>query len=411
MMSSVLDELRARGFVEQVTNERELRDMLERESVTCYIGFDPTAESLHAGSLVPLMALHHMQRYGHRPIAILGGGTAMVGDPSGKSEMRQMLMQETIRANAQAIEKQIARFIDLDSGRALIRNNADWLLELRYVDFLREIGKHFSVNRMLAAEAYKTRLENGLSFIEFNYQLLQAYDYLVLFREYGCKLQMGGNDQWGNILAGTELIRRVAGADAYALTFPLLTTASGQKMGKTAEGAIWLSAEKTKPYDFYQYWVNVDDKDVIRFLRLFTVLPLEEISEYEHLQGEALREPKRRLAYEVTAFLHGREAADAAERAAKALFGGGGDDEAVPQKSIPVRDFGEGLPVAVLFTKAGLTSSSSEARRLIRQGGLYIAGERVQDENQLLQPDAFPHDGLLLRLGKKRYMRVFVDRS
>ncbi len=406
MFASVYHELRARGFVEQVSDEDDLKALLEKHKISCYIGFDPTADSLHVGSLVPLMALHHMQRYGHRPIAILGGGTAMVGDPSGKTEMRKMLTREQIEANAEKIKQQIGKFIDFEHDRALILDNAEWLLNLKYIDFLRDIGRHFSVNRMLAAEAYKIRLETGLSFLEFNYQLLQAYDYLILYRRYGCRLQMGGNDQWGNILAGTELIRRVEGAEAYALTFPLLTTASGQKMGKTAKGAIWLDAQKTIPYDFYQYWINTDDRDVIRFMKLFTVLPLEEIGEYETLQGEELREAKRKLAYEVTKFIHGQEEADRAAEAARALFEKGEVVEGVPETDIPASEFDQGFPVAALFARVGLTKSTSEARRLIKQGGVYVNGERISDEQAVLTRDNVQDGAILLRAGKKRYHRV-----
>ena len=406
MADNVYDELKERGFVEQVTNEDELRDLLRNEKVTCYIGFDPTADSLHVGSLVPLMALHHMQRYRHRSIAILGGGTAMVGDPSGKTEMRQMLTRERIQANGEMMGRQIGKFIDIDGGESLVLDNAEWLLELRYVDFLREFGRHFSVNRMLAAEAYKARLETGLSFLEFNYQLLQAYDFYVLFKRYNCKLQMGGNDQWGNMLAGTELIRRALGEESYALTFSLITTASGQKMGKTAEGAVWLDVSKTSPYHFYQYWINTDDRDVIRFLKLFTLLPLSDIAKYEELKGEALREAKRRLAFEITAFLHGADEARRAESAAAALFGGSKPVEGVPETVLDASEFAGGILVATLVAQVGLVHSASEARRLIRQGGLYMNGERVVDENLKLARGDFDGGEILFRAGKKRYHRV-----
>lgn len=407
MFANVYDELKARGFVEQVTNEDDLRGLLDRERIACYIGFDPTADSLHAGSMVPLMALHHMQRYGHTPIAILGGGTAMIGDPSGKTEMRQLLTRERIAANGKNIQRQAGKFIDLAGGNARLIDNADWLLQLNYIEFLRDIGRHFSVNRMLAAEAYKARLETGLSFIEFNYQVLQAFDYLVLFRKYNCRLQMGGNDQWGNILAGTELIRRVEGADAHALTFPLLTTAGGEKMGKTASGAVWLDAKKLAPYDFYQYWVNVDDRDVIRFLKLLTVVPLEEIAGYEKLTGAALRQAKQRLAFEITAFLHGQAAAKEAEAAAQAMFGGGDSDAAaIPETAIAAGDLGDGVPLPNLLKQLGLVTSASEARRLIRGGGVYLNDERVQDETRSVSAADFAGDALILRLGKKRYHRL-----
>ena len=403
---NVYDELKARGFVEQVTNEEELRLLLQRDRITCYIGFDPTADSLHAGSLVPLMALHHMKRYGHRPIAILGGGTAMVGDPSGKTEMRKMLTREQIIANGEKIKRQIQTFIGSDG---LIIDNADWLLELKYIDFLRDIGRHFSVNRMLTAEAYKIRLETGLSFLEFNYQLLQAYDYLILYQKYGCRLQMGGNDQWGNILAGTELIRKVEGADAYAITFPLLTTASGQKMGKTAQGAVWLDAEKTTPYDFYQYWINTDDRDVIRFLQLLTLVSQKDIAAYTRLKDEALREAKQRLAYEITKIVHGEEAAEKAREVSEALFRRGEIADGIPETRIAAAEFEKGFPIAALAARVGLTPSSSEARRLIRQGGLYLNGMRIEDETAVVKPSDFENGGILLRAGKKRYHRVVIE--
>lgn len=405
MFDTAFEELKARGFVEQVTHEATVRSLLAGEKITFYIGYDPTADSLHAGSMVPLMAMHFMQRYGHRPIAILGGGTAMVGDPSGKTEMRRMLSRDEIIANGEKIARQIARFIDIGDDAGLVVDNGDWLLSLNYIDFLREVGRHFSVNRMLAAEAYKLRMETGLSFLEFNYQLLQAYDYLMLFERYGCRLQMGGNDQWGNILAGTELIRRVHNADAYALTFPLLTTASGQKMGKTAAGAVWLDAEKTSPYDFYQYWINTDDRDVIRFLRFFTVLPLQEIAEYEKLEGAELRLAKQRLAFEVTAFVHGRAEAEKAKAASEAIFGrrGGQIAEGAPETLLSRIEFEHGLPVVQLFTRTGLTPSNGEARRLIRGGGLYLNDRRIEDEKMVVTLEDFNDDYLILRAGKKRY--------
>lgn len=405
MIDNVYQELKFRGFIVQATNEDELESLLAAEKVTCYIGFDPTADSLHAGSLVPLMALHHMQRYGHRPIAILGGGTTMIGDPSGKTEMRQMLQREQIRANGEKIKAQIGKFIDLDAEKGLVLDNADWLLELNYVDFLREVGRHFSVNRMLAAEAYRIRLETGLTFLEFNYQLLQAYDFLVLYRKYGCTLQMGGNDQWGNILAGTELIRRTEGSTAYAMTFPLLTTASGQKMGKTAAGAVWLDPEKTSPYEFYQYWVNVDDKDVVRFLNYLTVLPEEEIAATRRLTGAALQEAKHKLAFEVTAFVHGKAAAEQAEQTAKSIFSGRADEVArgAPETRLARHEVEDGLSITTVLTKTGLAKSQGEARRLIRGGGLYLNGSRVEDELLTVDADDFADGRLLLRAGKKRY--------
>lgn len=407
-MSNVYDELSERGFIEQVSNEAVLRKKLAEEKVTCYIGFDPTADSLHAGSMVPIMALAHMQRFGHKPIAIVGGGTTMVGDPSGRTEMRKMLTREQIIANGEKIKQQLARFLDFETGQAIFIDNADWLLDLNYIDFLRDIGKHFSVNRMLAAEAYKIRLETGLSFIEFNYQVLQAYDYLTLFRRYGCTLQMGGNDQWGNILAGVDLIRRIEGAEVEAITFPLLTTANGQKMGKTAAGAVWLDAEKVAPYDFFQYWVNVDDRDVGRFLRYFTFLSLAEIKKLESLQGADLRQAKATLAYEVTKNVHGEAAAQQARAATQALFGHGAASEAVPQIALPAKSFQQGLGVIDLFVAAGLASSKSEARRLVTQGGAYVQGRRIDASEEKIGLSDFQDGAILLRAGKKRYQKVIL---
>ncbi|MDZ7289287.1 MAG: tyrosine--tRNA ligase [candidate division KSB1 bacterium] len=407
-MTNVYDELSERGFIQQVSNEESLRNKLSKEKVTCYIGFDPTADSLHVGSLLPIMALVHMQRFGHKPIAILGGGTSMVGDPSGRTEMRQMLTREQIVANGEKIRQQLSRFLDFDGGRAIIIDNAEWLLKLNYIDFLRDIGRHFSVNRMLAAEAYKIRMEAGLSFIEFNYQVLQAYDYLMLYRRYGCTLQMGGNDQWGNILAGVDLIRRIEGAEVEALTFPLITTAGGQKMGKTAAGAVWLEAEKFSPYDFYQYWVNVDDRDVAPFLKYFTLLPLEAIRELASLQGADLRQAKAVLAYEVTKLVHGEAAAQQARGAAQALFGDGTSSEAVPQITMSAEKFRHGMNVIDLFVAAGLASSKSEARRLVTQGGAYVNKKRIQSLEEKIDLNDAQECMLLLRAGKKRYQKVVI---
>jgi tyrosyl-tRNA synthetase len=408
-MTNVYDELERRGFILQVSNETVLRKRLSEEKIACYVGFDPTADSLHVGSLVPIMALAQMQRFGHKPIAILGGGTTMVGDPSGRTEMRQMLTRERIVANGEKIRQQLARFLDFDGGKAILVDNAEWLLDLKYIDFLRDIGRHFSVNRMLAAEAYKLRMESGLSFIEFNYQILQAYDYLMLYRRYGCTLQMGGNDQWGNILAGVDLIRRVEGAEVEALTFPLITTASGQKMGKTAAGAVWLEAEKFSPYDFYQYWVNVDDRDVARFLRYFTFLPLSEIDELASMQGAELRQAKSVLAHEVTRLVHGPATAQQAREASQALFGEGADAEAVPRVTMKRADFRARMNVVDLFVSAGLASSKSESRRLISQGGAYVNRRRIESIEEKIGLDDFQDGALLLRAGKKRYRKVFVD--
>jgi tyrosyl-tRNA synthetase len=407
-MSNVYDELSGRGFIQQVSNEAVLRNKLAAEKIICYIGFDPTADSLHAGSMVPIMALAHMQRFGHKPIAIVGGGTTMIGDPTGRTEMRKMLTREQIIANGEKIKQQLARFLDFETGQAIFFDNADWLLNLNYIDFLRDIGRHFSVNRMLAAEAYRIRLEAGLSFIEFNYQVLQAYDYLTLFRRYGCTLQMGGNDQWGNILAGVDLIRRIDGAEVEAITFPLLTTATGEKMGKTAAGAVWLDAEKLSSYDFYQYWVNVDDRDVGRFLKYFTFLPLDEIKKLEALQGADLRQAKAVLAYEVTKNVHGEAVAQQARAATQALFGQGASSEAAPQIELPAKNFQQGMGVIDLFVAAGLAGSKSEARRLITQGGAYVQGRRIDAIEEKIGLNDFQEGAILLRAGKKRYQKVVL---
>ena len=418
MNGNVYDELKERGFVAQVSDEAAVRKMLGEGPATFYVGFDSTATSLHAGSLVPIMAMVHIQRAGHRAIAVVGSGTTMVGDPSGKTEMRQMLDEATIRAQGQAIHIQLARYLHFDGKNAIAVDNADWLLPLNYVAFLRDIGRHFSVNRMLAAEAYKLRLEKGLSFIEFNYQLLQAYDYLTLFRKYGCTLQMGGDDQWGNILAGVDLIRRVDGGAAEALTFPLLTTASGAKMGKTAQGAVWLDASLFSPYDFYQYWVNCDDRDVGRFLKIFTLLPLDEVRGLESLKDSGINEAKRILAYEATKITHGEVDAEKARKAAAAAFGGGeitasgkkdvtGDITVLPTTAVPRARLEAGIPPAELFTEVGLTPSRREAKRLVEQGGLYVNDERIDTVERLLTiKDLGADGGMLLKAGKKKFHRV-----
>jgi tyrosyl-tRNA synthetase len=421
MSGNVYDELKERGFVAQVSDDPAVRKMLGEGQATFYVGFDSTATSLHAGSLVPIMAMVHIQRAGHRAIAVVGSGTTMVGDPSGKTEMRQMLDEATIRAQGQAIHIQLARYLHFDGKNAIAVDNADWLLPLNYVAFLRDIGRHFSVNRMLAAEAYKLRLEKGLSFIEFNYQLLQAYDYLTLFRKYGCTLQMGGDDQWGNILAGVDLIRRVDSGAAEALTFPLLTTASGAKMGKTAQGAVWLDATLFSPYDFYQYWVNCDDRDVGRFLRIFTFLPLDEVRRLEALKDSGINEAKRILAYETTKITHGEVDAENARKAAAAAFGkvisgqgtseakssSAGDATVLPTTAIPRARLEAGISPAELFTEVGLTPSRREAKRLVEQGGLYVNDERIDTIERLLTvKDLGPDGGMLLKAGKKKFHRI-----
>lgn len=410
MSDNVYDVLKERGFIAQVSDENAVRKMLGEGAVTFYIGFDSTARSLHAGSLVPIMAMVHLRRAGHRAIALTGGGTTMVGDPSGKTEMRRMLDEATIRAFGKSIHAQLDRYLGFDGQGALEADNADWLLPLNYVGFLRDIGRHFSVNRMLASEATKLRLEKGLSFIEFNYQLLQAYDYLYLYRTLGCALQMGGDDQWGNILAGVDLIRRVEGAEVQAMTFPLTATSSGAKMGKTAKGAVWLDPELFSPYDFYQYWVNCDDRDVGRFLRIYTFLPLDEIRRLEALKDNEINEAKRVLAYETTSITHGEDAACDARAASAAVFGGVGDKdvEALPTTAVPLARLEAGIGVAELFAEVGLTPSRGEAKRLIKQGGLYVNDERIDGLERLLTIRDVGPNGMMLKAGKKKIHRIVI---
>ncbi len=383
---SIYDILKERGFVEQVTNEPALRDALQGP-LTCYAGFDPTASSLHVGHLLPIMALAHMQRAGHRPIVLLGGGTALIGDPSGKNEMRKILSCEEVEENGKKIKEQFARYIDFSGGSAaMLLNNADWLVPVRYIDFLRDIGRHFSVNRMIAAESYKKRLETGLNFIEFNYMLLQSYDFLYLNQNHTCMLQIGGNDQWGNIVAGIDLIRRVEGRESYGLTFPLITTAAGAKMGKTEKGAVWLDAERTSAYEYYQYWVNADDRDVARFLAFFTFLSMEEIGCLT-AQGANINTAKQRLAFEATAITHGSDAAAQAQESARSVFyGDGANLDSVPTTVVEPRRLEEGVAAFMLFTEAGLCSSRSDARRLVAEGGAYINGERLDQFDTRITP-------------------------
>jgi len=407
---TVYDLFVERGFLEQVTDEANLRELLKRE-VTCYIGFDPTASSFHVGSLVPIMSLAHMQRHGHRPIALVGGGTGLVGDPSGKDEMRQIMTKEEIRQNAEFQKKQFAHFLDFSGDRALLLNNADWLTKLNYIDFLRDIGVHFSVNRMLATESIKIRLETGLSFIEFNYQLLQAYDFWHLFKHHDCLIQMGGSDQWGNIVAGIDLIRRLEGKQAYGITFPLIMTADGKKMGKTEKGAVWLDPERTSPYEYYQFWINTDDRDVKRFLALFTFLPMEEVEKYGDLKGAEIRKAKEILAFEATKIVHGEGEAKKARSASRALFSKEKTDEdSIPTKFIERGKFIEGIPIFKLFETTNLCASSSEARRLIEQGGGYLNDKRVDKFDLLIRLDDFNEkDEILLRAGKKKFYRIKIS--
>ena len=405
-----LEVLEKRGFVSQCSNREELRRLFDSERVTFYIGFDPTGRSLHVGHLVQLFAMAHLQRAGHRPIALIGGGTARIGDPSGKTEMRKILPIETIKENADRFRKQISRFVSFEDDRGIMDDNATWLADLNYIDFLREIGKHFSVNRMLSFEAYKMRLERGLSFIEFNYQILQAYDYLVLYRKYGCKLQMGGDDQWGNIVAGMDLIRRIEGVEVFALTSPLVTRSDGKKMGKTEKGALFLDPEMTKPYDFYLYLVNVPDADVKKLLYLFTFLPEREVEELGNLKDREINRAKEILAFELTRIIHGEEEAKKARDASKAVFGkvGGASLDAVPSMEMSISEFEKGIGIIDLFAATSLCSSKSDARRLITQGGAYINDENVRDIEAVIDADRIKNNELLLRAGKKRYFRIVV---
>lgn len=404
----ILDILKERGFIAQITFEEDLYKLMEREQVTYYVGFDPTADSLHVGHFIPIMAMAHLQKAGHRPIALCGGGTTMVGDPSGKTDMRKMLSKEDIAQNAQSIKKQLARLIDFSDGKALLLNNADWLLNLNYVDFMRDIGSLFSVNRMLTAECYKQRLEKGLTFLEFNYMLMQSYDFLRLFKDHGCRLQMGGDDQWSNILAGADLIRRKEQEDAFALTFKLLMTHDGKKMGKTEAGALWLSAERTSPFDFYQYWRNVDDQDVEKCLALLTFLPMEEVRRLGALQDSAINEAKRVLAFEITKLIHGEEEAQKAQNAAQALFGGGAESEHVPSFEVTQVQLQEDNRLTTLLALCGLCASRGEARKMVQSGAVLVGEEKITDIEYRIPAESITTDGLLLRKGKKNYCRLVL---
>jgi tyrosyl-tRNA synthetase len=400
----VLDLLEARGFIKESTGIESLRKTMNEGRITYYVGFDPTADSLHVGHMLPVMAMAWLQRAGHRPIVVLGGGTAMVGDPSGKTEMRTLISQEQILENAEGMKQQLSHFLEFGDDSGEMVNNADWLLNLNYISFLRDVGRHFSVNRMLAAEAYKLRLERGLSFIEFNYQLLQAYDFLELHRQYGCTLQMGGDDQWGNILAGTDLIRRVVQGDAHGLTFPLITTAAGAKMGKTAKGAVWLDPKRMSVFDFYQYWLNVDDRDVIRLMKLYTFLPLEEIAPLERLEGAEIRKAKRVLAHEVTTLVHGVDAAKQAAEAAQAMVSGQANAE-LPTFDVDGEALTAGVKIYAVLADAKVCSSRSDARRQIKGGAVKIGTDRITDLETTLPAD-LDEEGVVVRVGKKRAVRV-----
>jgi len=408
---SFIAEMKWRGFFEQCTDEESLTQLLDEETVTAYIGFDPTADSLHIGSLLPIMGLVHFQAYGHKPIAIVGGATAMVGDPSGKTELRKMLTPAAIEENLRAIRAQLSRFIRFGDGPGDGRmvNNADWLRERGYIEFLRDVGRYFSVNQMLTRDSVKSRLETGLSFIEFNYMILQAYDFMVLNRDHGCRLQMGGNDQWGNICSGIDLCRRVNRSEVYGLTYPLIMTASGEKMGKTAAGAVWLDAERTSPYDFFQYWINIDDRDVSRFLRLYTRLPRAEIERLEELTGADIRAAKQTLARAVTTLVHGAAAATDAEKAAAALFAEGADASTVPSSERPTTDFaGTGLSLLAALVDSGLLKSKGEARRMVRQKAVRVNGGIASDEMRQLTAADISDGRVVLQVGKKRHHHILV---
>ena len=403
---SVFDELQRRGYIKQLTHEDEIKKALEEEKVTFYIGFDPTADSLHVGHFIAMMFMAHMQRAGHKPIALVGGGTAMIGDPSGKTDMRSMLSREDIEKNIVGIKKQMEKFIDFSDDKALLLNNADWLMNLNYVDFLRDIGVHFSVNNMLRAESIKQRLEKGLSFLEFNYMLMQGYDFLYLNQNHGCTMQLGGDDQWSNMLAGIDLVRRKERKTAYAMTCTLLTNSEGQKMGKTVNGALWLNPEKTPVYDFYQYWRNVDDRDVVKCLKLLTFVDINEIERIEALEGQDINEAKKLLAYEVTKLVHGEEEADKAKSAAEALFGGGSDLSNVPTIEITKSDLEKTLLEILLA--GGVFPSKAEGRRNMEQGGVSIDEEKITDLQHKLKEEDFKEDYVLVKKGKKKIYRVLL---
>lgn len=409
-MSNVYDTLVEREIIAQCTNEEKVREILENEKVSFYIGFDPTADSLHIGHFVQIMVMVHMQRAGHRPIALVGGGTGKIGDPSGKTDMRRMLTDEELAHNVDSIKNQLSRFLDFGEGKAIMVNNADWLLKLNYVEFLRDVGIHFSVNRMLAAECFKQRLEKGLNFIEFNYMLMQSYDFLKLYQDYDCRFEFGGDDQWSNIIGGVELIRRVEGAEAFGVTFKLLTNSEGVKMGKTVKGAVWLDKEKTPPYELYQYLRNVADADVIKCLKMLTFVPLDEIREMEKLEGSEINKAKVRLAYEVTKMVHGEEEAEKARNAAESLFGGSKDSENIPATEINASLLSDGaLTILDALLESGLVPSKAEGRRLIKQGGICVNEENISSFDFAIPEDQLKGEGVLIRKGKKTYHRVYVS--
>ena len=406
---TLYDELVARGLIAQVTDEEEIKDLINNGKATFYIGFDPTADSLHVGHFMALCLMKRLQMAGNKPIALIGGGTAMIGDPSGRTDMRQMMTPETIQHNCDCFKKQMSRFIDFSEGKALMVNNADWLMDLNYIDVLREVGAHFSVNRMLTAECYKQRMEKGLSFLEFNYMIMQSYDFYTLYQKYGCNMEFGGDDQWSNMLGGTELIRRKLGKDAYAMTINLLLNSEGKKMGKTQSGAVWLDPEKTSPFDFFQYWRNVADSDVLKCIRMLTFLPLEEIDAMESWEGAQLNQAKEILAFELTKLVHGEEEANKAREASHALFAGGGDSAHMPTVELSSADFADGdMDILSLLVKTELAPSRSDARRAVEQGGVSVADEKVTDIRTAYNADSFGADGLVVKRGKKKFVKIVV---
>ena len=406
---TLYDELVARGLIAQVTDEEEIKDLINNGKATFYIGFDPTADSLHVGHFMALCLMKRLQMAGNKPIALIGGGTAMIGDPSGRTDMRQMMTPETIEHNCECFKKQMSRFIDFSDGKALMVNNADWLMDLNYIDVLREVGAHFSVNRMLTAECYKQRMEKGLSFLEFNYMIMQSYDFYTLYQKYGCNMEFGGDDQWSNMLGGTELIRRKLGKDAYAMTINLLLNSEGKKMGKTQSGAVWLDPNKTSPFDFFQYWRNVADSDVLKCIRMLTFLPLEEIDAMESWEGAQLNQAKEILAFELTKLVHGEEEAAKAREASHALFAGGGNSAHMPTVELSAADFAEGdMDILALLVKTELAPSRSDARRAVEQGGVSVDDTKITDIKTMYGTHSFGEDGLVLKRGKKKFVKVLV---
>ena len=405
----IYEELQARGLIAQVTDEERIRDLVNNGKAVFYIGFDPTADSLHVGHFMALCLMKRLQEAGNKPIALIGGGTAMIGDPSGRTDMRQMMTPETIQHNCECFKKQMSRFIDFSEGKALMVNNADWLMDLNYIEVLREVGAHFSVNRMLSAECYKQRMEKGLSFLEFNYMIMQSYDFYALFQKYGCNMQFGGDDQWSNMLGGTELIRRKLGEDAGAMTITLLLNSEGKKMGKTQSGAVWLDPEKTSPFEFYQYWRNVADADVLKCIRMLTFLPLEEIDKMDSWEGAQLNTAKEILAYELTRLVHGGEEAEKAQTAAKALFSQGAAAD-MPTAELAAEDFAEeNMDILSVLVKSGLVPSRAEARRAVQQGGVTVDGEKVTDIKAAYSAEAFAGEGMVVKKGKKKFRRVIMN--